>query len=80
MSGEGRGAALARMVARIVEQVRRRGDVALRALTRRYDGVSRRAIEVSQRERQAGERGVDAATRAALRLAARRITDFARRQ
>ena len=69
-----------RRVARILERVRRGGDAALRALTRRFDGARRRRIEVTAAERRAGERQVGRATRAALRLAARRIAAFARRQ
>jgi histidinol dehydrogenase len=67
-------------VERVFEQVRQDGDAALRRLTRRFDGASRLAIEVSAAERRAGARAVDAATRAALRLAAGRIAAFARRQ
>ena len=67
-------------VARILEQVRRGGDAALRRLTRRFDGARRASIEVSAAERRAGARAVDGATRAALRLAARRIAAFARLQ
>lgn len=70
----------ARTVERVFEQVRQDGDAALRRLTRRFDGASRLAIEVSAAERRAGARAVDAATRAALRLAAGRIAAFARRQ
>jgi len=70
----------ARTVARLIEQVRRGGDAALRRLTRRFDGARRLSIEVSAAERRAGARAVDGATRAALRLAARRIAAFARLQ
>src|SRR5206468_1891945 len=59
-----------RRVARILERVRRGGDAALRALTRRFDGARRRRIEVTAAERRAGERQVGRAARAGLRLAA----------
>ena len=36
-----------RTVARLIEQVRRGGDAALRRLTRRFDGARRLSIEVS---------------------------------
>lgn len=70
----------ARTVARLIEQVRSGGDAALRRLTRRFDGARRLSMEVSAAERRAGARAVDAAMRAALRLAARRIAAFARLQ
>jgi histidinol dehydrogenase len=79
-AGAGVDPAVEAAVRRILDRVRRGGDAALRALTRRFDGVARRALEVDESERRAGERAVDAATRAALRLAARRIAAFARRQ
>ena len=67
-------------VERILREVRLEGDRALRRLTRRFDGASRRSIEVLSDERRRGARGVDAATRGALRLATRRIAAFARLQ
>lgn len=72
--------AVERAVERILRAVEARGDAALRELTRRFDGVTRRSIEVRVAERRAGARRVDAPTRAALRIAARRIASFARRQ
>ncbi len=67
-------------VRRILAEVRRDGDAALRRLTRRFDGARRRSIEVTPKERRAGARAVDGATRRALRTAARRIAAFARLQ
>lgn len=72
--------ALDASVERIVEQVRLEGDRALRRLTRRFDGASRRSIEVGAAEKRRGTLVVEAATRGALRLAAGRIAAFARLQ
>ncbi len=69
-----------RIVARIIGDVRRRGDEALRSLTRRLDGARRASIEVRKSEWQRGARSVDRATLEALRFARRRIQRFARRQ
>jgi histidinol dehydrogenase len=73
-------AGVERAVARILKDVGRRGDAALRDLTRRFDGARRVSIEVGARERLAGTRGVDRRTRAALAFARQRIERFARRQ
>ena len=67
-------------VAAIVQRVRDGGDAALRELTLRFDHARRRAVELSDAERAAGARQVDGPTLAALRLAARRISAFARLQ
>jgi len=75
-----RRAGVERRVAGIIERVRIGGDRALRALTRRLDGAGRLSIEVPASERVAGARRVAPDARAALRLAARRIAAFARRQ
>ena len=69
-----------RIVGEIVEQVRREGDAALRRLTRRFDGPGRASIEVSAGEWRRGAVAVDAGTRRALGMAARRIAAFARLQ
>ncbi len=65
----------------IVDEVRRRGDAALREWTLRLDrfDVGGR-VEVPRAELRAAERSLDPASRRALRLAARRITEFHRRQ
>jgi histidinol dehydrogenase len=75
-----RPVAVDRAVRGIIAAVRRRGDAAIRELTRRFDGARRRAIEVSPAERREGEGRVEAATLAALQVAARRIAGFARLQ
>ncbi len=69
-----------RVVARIIDDVRRRGDEALRSLTRRLDGARRASIEVRAPEWQRGARSVDRAALGALRFARLRIERFARRQ
>lgn len=60
-------------VARIMEQVRADGDSALRALTRRFDGVELEALQVSQAEFAQAERALAADLRAALQAAKARI-------
>ena len=83
---EGRGARISgdveRRVRTIVEGVRRRGDAALFAYTKRFDGVtlSARTIEVPTRAMAEAERSLASDVRRALRLAARRIEAFHRRQ
>ena len=66
----------------IVAAVRRRGDAALFAYTRRFDGVSlsARTIEVTRAEMVRAERALPRDVRRALGLAARRIRAFHRRQ
>ena len=63
-------------VARIIEQVAADGDAALRALTRRHDGVELGALEVSAAEWDAAAATVDAPLRAAIAAAAARIRAF----
>ena len=69
-------------VARIIAAVRRRGDAALLAYTKRFDGVVMRArdIEVGRDEIEAACRGLSRATRTALAKAKNRIERFHRRQ
>ncbi len=70
-----------RAVRAIVERVRKEGDRALVAATRRFDRVDvSGALEVSRAELARAERSIDPASRRALRLAARRIRDFHRHQ
>lgn len=66
----------------IVEAVRRRGDGALIELTRRFDGVklAPSQLRVSAAEMRQALHSVPADAVRALRLAARRITEFHRRQ
>ncbi len=67
---------------RIVEAVRRRGDRALIEFTRRFDGVALdpAQLRISAAEVRAALRAVAPDALRALRLAARRIADFHRRQ
>jgi len=80
--GEITSRAVEREVARIIEAVRRDGDEALRALTLRYDGVTLRrgALQVPRKTLAAAARRLAPSALADLRLAARRITAFHRRQ
>ena len=66
----------------IVDAVRRRGDRAVIDFTRRFDGVtlSRRQLRVDEAEIRAAQRAVAPVALRALRLAARRIAAFHRRQ
>ncbi len=66
----------------IVEDVRRRGDMALLAYTQKFDRVklTPRAIRVPAREIEAAWRRTPKAARAALETAAARIDAFHRRQ
>jgi histidinol dehydrogenase len=69
--------------ARIVQEVRSRGDDALVEATRRFDGWEPRdaaALVVAPREFEAAFRSLPAEGRRALTLAARRIGDFHRRE
>jgi histidinol dehydrogenase len=70
------------VVAAIVEDVRRRGDAALVDYTNRFDRVSITAadLRVTKDEIAAAVGQVPKKTLAALRLAARRIEDYHRRQ
>jgi len=84
MSDADRAAAIARpgaarqpeidaAVERIIEQVRADGDSALRALTRRFDGVEIAQFEVSDAEFAAAEAALDAELRAAMSEARERL-------
>jgi histidinol dehydrogenase len=66
----------------IVEAVRRRGDRALIAYTRRFDGVALTpaSLQVDAAEMRAAADALPAPVRSALRLAARRIRAFHARQ
>ncbi len=65
-------------VAGIVAQVRNEGDVALRVLGKRFDGVAMSSFEVDQWEFDAAEAGVSPELRAAIALAASRIEAYHR--
>ncbi len=71
-----------RSVERIIESVRREGDRAVARWTLRFDGLRLRpeAFEVPEQTLKAAWRAQPADLRAALRLAARRIELFHRRQ
>ena len=68
-------------VAGIIRDVRRRGDAALIAYTRKFDGVklSKRRLRVSGAELNAAPEKISAKDRRALELAAKRIAEFHRR-
>jgi histidinol dehydrogenase len=74
-----RDAAIERRVARIVADVRARGDRALLEYARRFDGLAGR-IEIPREEMEAAARTVPAGVRRAIRAAARNIAHVARRQ
>lgn len=64
----------------IIEQVRARGDEALRDLTEKFDGVRPTTFRVPQETIDAAVDAVDSDTLAALKHAARQIRDFHERQ
>ena len=78
-SSPGRDPATERTVARIVGDVRERGDAALLAYARRFDGLDS-GLEITIEEMQSAAAGVAAPVRRALRVAARHIRAVARRQ
>ncbi len=63
-------------VRKIIAAVRREGDVALRRLTRKFDGVALRSLRVTPAELAAAETSLSRADRAALRTAYRNIHIF----
>jgi len=65
-------------VAALVEQVRGVGDVALREITARFDGVTLEKFEVSEAEFAAAELAVPAELRIAMQQAAERIDAYHR--
>lgn len=83
---EGRGervsADVERRVRAIVDDVRRRGDAAVFAYTKRFDGValSPRTVEVSAAAMARAADALPRVVRRDLELAARRIRDFHKRQ
>ncbi|MBI3770414.1 MAG: histidinol dehydrogenase [Deltaproteobacteria bacterium] len=80
--GERVSGAVERTVRAILDDVRRRGDAALFAYTRRFDGVAltARTIEVPQAAMAHAAAALPRTVRRDLELAARRIRDFHRRQ
>ena len=65
-------------VAALIEQVRGVGDLALREITARFDGVALERFEVGEAEFAAAERAVPAELRIALQQAAARIDAYHR--
>ncbi len=72
-------AARVRGVERIVDDVRRRGDRAVREYARQFDKL-RGSIEITTEEIQAGARATPAAVRAAIKEAARHIRRVSAKQ
>lgn len=64
----------------IIEQVRERGDEALREFTQRFDGVTTKSFRVSQAAIDEAITHIDDRTSSALREAATHIRDFHERQ
>jgi len=79
---KGNGAGVEKTVAAIVRAVKEKGDRALFDFTRRFDGVSldRRTVEISKKEIAAAVKEVPVRNLRTLRLAAKRIAAFHRRQ
>lgn len=65
-------------VAGLIAQVRSAGDVALREITERFDGIAPQRFEVSEAEFAAAELAVSAELRIAMQQAADRIDAFHR--
>ncbi|MGY1424414.1 histidinol dehydrogenase [Lysobacter sp. A289] len=70
------GAETAEVVSALIEDVRTRGDVALRALTARFDGVVLDDFAVTEAEFSAAETAISPALGAAIDEAAGRIEQF----
>lgn len=64
---------LAENVARIIEQVKADGDTALKALTRRFDGVELSSVQVSEAELQQAEKEVSDELKQAMLDAKQRL-------
>jgi len=64
------------VVRQIVDEVRNRGDAALRDYTLKFDGIELVSLEVSKEEIASAYREVDSELLSALRLAADRIRSF----
>lgn len=67
---------LEQAVRQIVDEVRNRGDAALRDYTLKFDGIELVSLEVSKEEIASAYREVDSELLSALRLAADRIRSF----
>ena len=79
---DGSGEGVEQTVAEIIRAVRQKGDRALFHYTRLYDGIklNRRTVEVSRREVDQAIKKVPERNLRTLRLAAKRIAAFHRRQ
>ena len=77
----GAAARIDKAVARIIRDVRRRGDAALLAYTREFDGVrmSRSRLRVTGKELARAPARIPPKDRRALELASARIAEFHRR-
>ena len=80
MSGALEGDEREQVVIQIIGEVQRRGDAALFDYTEKFDGVKLTSLEVDKEQIKRAYRDVDSELVAALRLAARRISDFHLRQ
>jgi histidinol dehydrogenase len=69
-----------RAVARLLADVRRRGDTAIRDWTERIDGITNETLEVPRSAWKDAYEGLDPELRLALEHSATRIRDFHRRQ
>lgn len=67
---------LDKKVRKILDKVKRKGDKAVRAFTREFDGVSLKKLQVSDKEWKAAETLVDPALQEAIQLAAGNIRQF----
>jgi histidinol dehydrogenase len=65
-------------VRKIVEEVRRRGDAALRDFTRKFDGLSLKSFAVSAAEIRESRKALTPELRAAFQRAEKNIADFYR--
>jgi histidinol dehydrogenase len=78
--GRAQDADVTRVVAELVEDVRSRGDAALRDQARRFDGVASLTIDVPRERWRAALAALDPALRAALQAAGDNIATFHRAQ
>lgn len=67
-------------IANILDEVRLKGDAALRTFTEQFDKVRLEALEVSPEQISEAIAGLDEALERDMRYGIERITDFARRQ
>ncbi len=72
--------AVTRKVAAVLDEVRRRGDAALRELTERFDGARLDDLRVSREEQHRALRALEPRLKAALETAKQRIERFHERQ